>query len=118
MTKTYSPALAFSLDLKVSSLSPVALLLTRKKQKALQHGVLIPDDYIADVEAYGMRNRIVKGLKANEHGCCPACIKAHAFVLAKKHQLTKAASDYVLRVLPGVRGHKGYYLDQEELVHL
>lgn len=98
--------------LALASMSTNSLLvdLLKRKQIALQSGILIPDDAIAAIDDYCKRNKIVD----QGHGCCPDCLKAHHFTVLSDY-IGKARASELIKDLPGDLGHNGYYLDKEEL---
>ncbi len=100
--------------------SQLALLLLREKHQALLKGILIPDDFIAELDSFCSRNSIVS-LKRLPRGssrlssCCPNCLKAFALQKADEMLLGDFAYQFINKLIHGETGHDGYYLDNEEL---
>ncbi|MBI3334837.1 hypothetical protein HYZ97_05095 [Candidatus Pacearchaeota archaeon] len=92
----------------------------KKKNRALKKGILIPDDFIAEMEAYCVRNAVIEKVHnlTGLHHCCPACVKAHAVKHASSIGLNREASGVITKFFRGDIGHDGYYLDQEKLIKL
>ncbi|MSS75141.1 hypothetical protein EXS73_02930 [Candidatus Pacearchaeota archaeon] len=89
--------------------------LIAQQLQAQRKGLLIPDTLVQEVLTYARRNAHAFAPRAL-HTCCPACLKAHAYVQAMKHNLSDETQNIVLKVFPGVIGHEGYYTDEETLI--
>jgi len=84
------------------------------KIRALRKGIIIPDNLIAELEDYSCRNYLPE-LSSKTIKCCSDCLKAHAIVTARELGLDSRAISFLSALLIGNIGHRGYYLDEEEL---
>jgi len=88
------------------------------KIRVLKRGVIIPDNFIAELEDFSLRNSLPE-LKNKRIQCCDLCLKAHALKNAQKFGLDKKAASVISSILEGdSSGHNGYYLDNGELVKI
>lgn len=89
-----------------------------KKIEALQHGAMIPDDFLSEIERFKDRNAIIED--EDEQICCVQCLKAYALKKAEEEQLGDEAIKELNKMLDGgiEAGHNGYYMDAGELVKI
>jgi hypothetical protein len=89
-----------------------------KKMEALQHGAIIPDDFLSEMERFKDRNTIVEN--GDEQICCVQCLKAYALKKADEIELGDEAIRELNKMLDGgiEVGHNGYYMDAGELVKI
>lgn len=113
-------ALELSSFNSVLTLSKMASFLLRAKSIAIRKGILIPDDFIAELDEYCERNSLIENALNPYalHHCCPACVRAHAVKSAQETGMNRESINFVLSFLEGPTGHNGYYLDEEELVKI
>lgn len=83
-----------------------------QKSAALEKGLLITDDLIAEAESFIERNACVK---QRNDSYCAHCLKAHIIRKAEELGLTGKTIKYLNEIMPGNVGHEGYYLDNDEL---
>ena len=87
--------------------------LLEQKFMALQRGLLITDDLIAEAESFMIRNRCVEH---EDDAYCPNCLKAHMIKKAEEIGLTEETIKFINKIMPGEVGHDGYYIDDGELM--
>ncbi|MBM3230384.1 hypothetical protein FJZ22_01880 [Candidatus Pacearchaeota archaeon] len=84
---------------------------------AQRKGITLTEDFVQEILAFTKRNACVFSQTAL-HTCCPACLKAHALLIAHENDYTKETKAYLTKEFPGSIGHEGYYLDDTTLVKL
>ena len=113
---------ATELDLNLSG-EAIRKSLLLQKMSALKKGIFIPDSLIAEMELFSSRNSLSevidsKYLTKKPKEVCPSCLKAHTLRHATLLGLPKESLDFIDQLLPGNKGHHGYYLDKDDLVKL
>jgi hypothetical protein len=53
--------------------------------------------------------------KISGNNCCPWCLKAHLIEKALEQGMEEWAISAIKQLLPGRKGHRGYYLDKGEV---
>lgn len=79
---------------------------------------MVPRALLHELRLFAQRNSLADNRKHNWRGCCPNCLKAHAFVMLKE---MKFKSEHVQRIMshfPCSLGHNGYYLDGDKLISI
>lgn len=89
--------------------------LIKHQVEAQRKGITIPDTFMYELLGYAQRNAQAFS-KTAVHTCCPACLKAHALRVAHEQNYPEETKKYLAKILPGVQGHDGYYLDDSALV--
>lgn len=89
-----------------------------RKMEALNNGMIIPDDFIAELERFRDRNVVVNVEGNYGKVCCSQCLKAYALKKAEELGLGKKAMNAVSKMLQGEVGHEGYFMDGDELVRI
>jgi len=92
----------------------------KKKSIALQKGLLIPDDLIAEIESFVERNSLatLNGINKTWNKCCDRCLKAHIMRKAEEFGLDNGTIKYLESLMKTETGHNGYYLDEDKLIKL
>ncbi len=85
--------------------------------------VFIPDSLIAEMEQFASRNMLSniigkEFLTEEPKEVCPSCLKAHALMHASRLGLPRESREFLDSILPGNKGHNGYYLDGEKIVKI
>jgi|SRR3989344_1517583 len=83
----------------------------------------LPENLISEIESFRKRNALVEIEIPIRNAftvvqCCPQCIKAHAIKKANDLGLGQQALNVIEKEFSGEIGHKGYYLDGEDLIKL
>lgn len=92
--------------------------LLNRKMEALINGMIIPDDFIAELEEFRDRNTVVNVEGNYGNICCSQCLKAYALKKAEEFGLGKNAIDVISKMFQGKAGHEGYFLDGEKLIRV
>ena len=113
---------AFELDLNLNGDSIRKALLSHKIS-ALRRGIFIPDSLIAEMEMFASRNALsdlidAKYLTKKPNEVCPSCLKAHTLRHASLIGLPSESLDFLDKLLPGQKGHLGYYMDSGNLIKI
>ena len=97
--------------------------LISQKVAALRRGIFIPDSLIAEIELFASRNTLSeiidsKYLTKTPKEVCPHCLKAHTLKHASSLGLPNESLEFLDELLPGVKGHHGYYLDSGKMIKI
>lgn len=84
------------------------------KITALRLGVILPDEFIENLEDFALRNSIK--ITENNDSYCLRCIKAHAIKKARSQGLGSKAIDFLENFFKCEKGHSGYYMDGEDII--
>ena len=103
---------------RVETITPVVKSILKSKILAIEKGILIPDNLIAEIDSFCKRNNLISIPQNETHTSCPDCLKAHALKRATALGLDPQSISFLSIMLNGKIGHNGYYLDGERLIRI
>ena len=98
--------------------SSLIKIILDRKISALSEGIILSDNFIAEIESFIERNSLAKYhpefVESNES--CPRCLKAHMISLANKQNIGIGSMKILDSLIDEEIGHNGYYLDEGEVI--
>lgn len=122
--KTYQNALENIRKITETNSLDIRGMMLSSKIEALPHGVMLPDNLIAEMESFTERNSLInieaqaQMGKAELNHCCPRCLKAHALKVGRDLGLDNVSLSFISGLFDCELGHEGYYLDGDNLIKI